>query len=671
MSVQVLIVGDRERAAALEQATRSFGYEAAYSADFVDVAAPAVVLAALGQVDARALMRSLRARFGAELPVVLYGRVGSARPELADILELGADRFLQVPLVGAELESALLELVGPPPREQHVTLTQQFDSSPAQDEQVRARGDASDRVELDGLEVDDDGDELLALALTEGLEVDALLPEESGETGAGAAAFEVDAEPRAASDEESAEEIVEEVFEEVAAVVLREPFAEKTAAFASTPLREPRAHEAALVDAAPHARRTMAYRTGGRPEVTPTKRASARRPGSRETLVQAADPEDHARAGASEQPTRGSLAYMGAAELLVELAEAGCTGQLELALESGAWRILDWRGGALLRARSSEADDELLRVLVSAGLLDEADVLVAARMIDDARPERSVELLARLGMIKSSERARALELHVVRCLAPALQWRAGRWTLTPSGPARDDVGLRARPMVVLRDALARGLDSDALLERIRDGRLGPLRPALASGASELELAEAFGLEGGSRAWLSRFDGASTLDELERRDDADELSRHHLRALVVALSLAGQLELRSESRVELAARELRDASAIDRARIEARLRLVQTADFFTVLGIPRDASRLEVLLAHAELSAMFSDERLEPETVAHYLDRAREAEAGSESDLHALRAGLDEARDVLLSDTMRAVYRAHLPEADPLTGGDDE
>ena len=142
-------------------------------------------------------------------------------------------------------------------------------------------------------------------------------------------------------------------------------------------------------------------------------------------------------------------------------------------------------------------------------------------------------------------------------------------------------------------------------------------------------------------------------------------------MVVALSLAGQLELRSESRVELAARELRDASAIDRARIEARLRLVQTADFFTVLGIPRDASRLEVLLAHAELSAMFSDERLEPETVAHYLDRAREAEAGSESDLHTLRAGLDEARDVLLSDTMRAVYRAHLPEADPLTGGDDE
>ncbi len=651
---------------ALEQAARSFGYEAAYSADLADIAAPAVVLAALGQVDARALMRSLRARFGADAPVVLYGRVGSARPELADILELGADRFLQVPLVGAELEAALLELVGPPSRHRRVETTR-----------AGGRGELlgparAPRAEPEAIV--DNGDELIAL--TEDLEVDALLPpKEPGEVTAGAASYEVVVEAGVAAEErsESAEEIVEEVFEEVAAVVLS-----GTTASAPAPDDDDDDDDAAGVDVTPRARQTMAYRTARRPEVTPTQRASARRSGARVIDDARGDALEDVDAEAGEDdapPSAGSLAYMGAAELLVELADAGCTGRLDLELQDGAWRSFDWRGGALLRARSSEPADELLRALVDLGLLDEADVLVAARMIDAARPERSVDLLARLGMIKPRERARALEQHIVRCLAPALQWRAGRWTLTPGEfQARDDAGLRVRPMAVLRDALARGLSSDQLLERIRDGRVGPLRPALVRDASEPApaLAGAYGLEGSARAWLSWFDGASTLDELEQRDDADELARHQLRALVVALALAGRLELqpeRTESWSELAGQEPRDASAIDRARVEARLRLVQTADYFTVLGVPRDASRLEVLLAHAELSAMFSDERLEPETVARYLDVS--ANSGRESDLHALRAGLDEARDVLLSDTMRAVYRAHLPEADPLPGGEDE
>ncbi|MCA9716711.1 MAG: response regulator transcription factor [Myxococcales bacterium] len=629
MGDSLVIVGDPERAAELERRARSLGYDVSRDdpgesgASRAVAHAPAVILAALGAGDARALMIALRERYGADVPVVLYGRIGSARPELADILELGADRFLHVPLEPAELESALLELVGPA---------------------GRARGGGAPARQLDGVD-----DELLDL---EGVREptrpirDALVEADVADEIAAAVMEDVaevlgEAAPDVVMTARLADERVDEVelpealdgldeLDELDELVAREP----------TPIQS-----------------FVSLGGPARADFVPTQRADAGR------RVDAAELD--ARALEADARSSGSLELLSAAELLVELGEERFTGRLELVLTPDRWRTLWWRDGAVTRARSSDPHDGLLDTLARAGLLGAADVLVGARLIDDARPELGVELLAQASLLKRSERGRALELHAIRCLAPTLSWGddGGRWTLVPEALGkRGDVGLRARPDVVLLGALQTSWPTEQLRERVGDGAQ---RPALREPVALEELRARFGLSAGERAWLERLDGLTTLDELVERVTRREHEEHRLLALVYALTLAGHLELRGDAREPAA----RGGVAIDRARVEERLRLLQTEDYFTALGLERGASRLEVLLAHAELLETFSDERLEPETVARYAAR------GDASELLALRAALDTARDVLLDDVMRAVYRAHLPpspdEAARAREGEDE
>ena len=74
-----------------------------------------------------------------------------------------------------------------------------------------------------------------------------------------------------------------------------------------------------------------------------------------------------------------------------------------------------------------------------------------------------------------------------------------------------------------------------------------------------------------------------------------------------------------------------------------------------LGVPvlqplkvRDGVLAAQLRAHADLRETFAEERLEP--------RSREELA---DELAALRVALDEAREVLLDEALRAAYLAHL------------
>jgi hypothetical protein len=145
--------------------------------------------------------------------------------------------------------------------------------------------------------------------------------------------------------------------------------------------------------------------------------------------------------------------------------------------------------------------------------------------------------------------------------------------------------------------------------------------------------------------MPRLDGAATLRELLAQPDTDELE---LLGLVYVLHVLEHLELGAELGVAAAPA---DPVALDVARIRCRLQLAREGDYFAALNLPREAMRLDVRRAHAELQRTFAAAHLEP--VVRTQLRA---------ELEELRDLLDEARDVLVDEGLRLAYLAHLEEA---------
>ena len=89
--------------------------------------------------------------------------------------------------------------------------------------------------------------------------------------------------------------------------------------------------------------------------------------------------------------------------------------------------------------------------------------------------------------------------------------------------------------------------------------------------------------------------------------------------------------------------------IDRARILARYALVEEADYFQVLGVPRSASTHEVRRAHQALMRELAPAALDPVLAAEL-----------SPELGAIRAVLDEALRVLGEPALRERYQTQLP-----------
>ncbi|MBZ5711258.1 hypothetical protein K7C98_18600, partial [Nannocystis pusilla] len=121
MGPEILIAGDRAHRGELVPRVQDLGYTVVpvRARELVPRAAqnpnPAAVIVCLGDADAGGLVQALRQRPETTgIPVLLYGRLQGETRDLAAVLELGADRFLEAPVDEVELKAALVELAGPP-----------------------------------------------------------------------------------------------------------------------------------------------------------------------------------------------------------------------------------------------------------------------------------------------------------------------------------------------------------------------------------------------------------------------------------------------------------------------------------------------------------------------------------------------------------------------------
>jgi len=308
------------------------------------------------------------------------------------------------------------------------------------------------------------------------------------------------------------------------------------------------------------------------------------------------------------------------------------SGRLRVGFVGGAVKQVWWRRGVPVYAASSAAEDGLPARLQARGLIGRGQATAAARVADEDLLG-SARRLVQAGLLKPREQAEAVRDAVLRIVESLCADAAERW-LVDAEPPPADIGREAPLLALLASGARLGLSRERLRADLPESSCVAVEaPDLAGLAGQLGWPEA-------AQWLGLLDGGRSLGQLVAEDGLDE---RELWAAAHTLLAAGLAVLR-EADAEAA------LVAIDRRRIEERLALAGSSDYFTLLGVPRDAGRSAVLRAHAELRETFAEARLEP--------RSREELA---DELAALQAALDEACEVLLDEALRAAYLAHLGE----------
>jgi hypothetical protein len=306
------------------------------------------------------------------------------------------------------------------------------------------------------------------------------------------------------------------------------------------------------------------------------------------------------------------------------------SGRLLVGFVGGVIKQVWWRRGAPVYAVSSAAADGLHARLQARGLIGRGQVQGSARLADEDL-QVAARRLVQAGLLKPREQAEAVRDAALRIVESLCADAAERW-LVDAEPTPGDIG----PEVPVLALIAAGARLGLGLARLREDM--PENTCLNVQVENVdELAAQLGWPEAGQ-WLGLLDGGRSLGQLVEEDGLDERELWAAAQVLWAAGLAQAVEIDVDAALV----------AIDRRRVEERLALAGSSDYFGLLGVARDAGRAVVLRAHADLRETFAEERLEP--------RSREELA---EELAALQAALDEAREVLLDEALRAAYLAHL------------
>ncbi len=686
MAAEVLIVGNPVGRQVLLGQVRALGYAATVVPatgipTALETELPRVIIVCLDDVDPPAFMATLRrAHRGAAIPVTLCGRLVDSGFDLADVLDLGADHFLEEPVVDESLATALEALAGPPlpppgavppppvlvPPFAALEALADFELDddavsgtwPTQTEVIEERGTRVVAREGPAQTGAMTGQMQRAFGILDARrrspeELDAAIGESAddldlaqlglddvpgGEMGRGESAssgaypgLEGVLDPGESHDRLEVAEL--RVLGPVLGIANASPHRASLGHRETTVLLE---------DSSPLAPRGHPGRRGGTGELGTAEFVE----GSVPVMVVTAElPERPRRRVPLPLEHSGDLAAVEVPRLLSRLHRAAYTGKLTLIsgrVEKSVW----WDGGAIVFARSSAGHDRLLDGLLRCGMLTRSQY-EEGRRLTEADGRRAGQVLVEAGFLKQAEMLGALEQHLARIVDSTLPWRDGTWVLEPDIVCDEPIQLTMPTAVLLVEGIRQRIEPSRLLGLVG----GPgTHPRLRDGAAERtaavhDVAAGLQLLPGEEAWLTRFDGRASLGELLALSGADEAE---LLNVVYALHVLELLELPGEP-LPLP-RVADDPGAIDTARVLARLVLAREADYFALLGLPRDATRADVRVASADLDRTFGDGRLEPAT---RIELAAE--------LAELRAALAEAKDVLSDDTLRNAYLAQLEE----------
>lgn len=311
----------------------------------------------------------------------------------------------------------------------------------------------------------------------------------------------------------------------------------------------------------------------------------------------------------------------------------------------GAVRRIVMRDGDLVAAASGAEHESLVHFLVSRGELPRDEAPRLAAKIPPYGRHAGAALVAH-GWLRQDQLWVVLRAHAEWIAKAIIRLPNGSAQLEPDPPGR----LRGEPSVfgastgaeIFVDLVRRAVPAAEAIER-----LGGEGSRIENGANQGLLAEC-NLAPQDVDLLSRARGGTIGDLLARSTDTEIV------AVVHALSLLGILEVVAPAPQIAPRRPARaasepDVSALDeeaiRARVRARLEVVEEGDYFAVLGVTRDATGYEIRHAFVELRRAFEPSRI---LTAHLADLA--------DDVRKIVVVLEEAYEILRDNARRERYR---------------
>jgi CheY-like chemotaxis protein len=322
------------------------------------------------------------------------------------------------------------------------------------------------------------------------------------------------------------------------------------------------------------------------------------------------------------------------AALLFRLEGGRATARLELR-SADALRVLWLEEGELAAAASTVSTESVLDHAIRDGLVDAAADR-ELRILRLGEPELIQELLRRK-LITDAEMVPFLQRLTEARALEAFSEPVSFYRLSADTPPPEGRRAAVRPLSALAaEGVRRGLPAEEV------DRLVPSMRGVPKMVRRVD-PQALGLGDRERRLLEGIDGQRTVQQLLL---ATGVSRDPGRkALAVAVAL-GWLELQPPSQEEARAETVEVAAA----RLEARWAQVEDADYFTVLGLPRNAGTDEVARAFARLSAEY-----DPLRWSGHPDPRVQARA------ERMQALLSEAARALSDDVLRSAYARSLGE----------
>lgn len=306
------------------------------------------------------------------------------------------------------------------------------------------------------------------------------------------------------------------------------------------------------------------------------------------------------------------------------------------------------RDGDFVTSASSATDESLVAYLVARGDLSrEVGVRLGSRLPPFGR-HAAAALIAH-GHLGQDQLWPVLRAHAEWLLGRMVTTRSGVCAVEAEPPGR----LRAEPSVfggaagaeVLVEVSLRVLQPEDAV-----ARLGGARARLADGARKGLLSEC-ALSETDRNLVEEASGR-TVGEVLRDAAAPELA-----PMLVALVDLGVLEVlpsvgQGSQDDESKGTDLLDAEAV-RARVKARMAIVQEGDYFEVLGVSKAATTYEIRRAFLEMRRAFEPSQLLTAATADLAD-----------DVRTLVEVIEEAWEALRDQTRRERYRAALVARPP-------
>jgi hypothetical protein len=309
----------------------------------------------------------------------------------------------------------------------------------------------------------------------------------------------------------------------------------------------------------------------------------------------------------------------------------------------GVTRRVVLRDGDLVAAASEGTDETLVHFLVERGELPREEAAGLALKLPPFGRYAGAALVAH-GWLRQDQLWHVLRAHAEWIAAAVLRVRRGSAKLEAEPPGR----LRGEPSVfgaatgasIFVELVRRAVPSvDAL------AKLGGPASRMADGPAYALLAEC-NLPPHDLDLLSRARGGTLRDVFARSGDGE------MPAVLHALSLLGIVTIvkaPSFGSADLSGRVDPEVAAIDddavRGRIRARLSLVEEGDYFSVLGVTRDATSYEVRRAFVDLRRTFEPSRI---LTPRLLDLA--------DDVRKIVLVLEEAYEILRDSARRERYR---------------